>query len=258
MLEIISDYSNQILMLSAAMSLSLFLILNFAFRVILENRSFSIPKLKRSQEKIVVKRWPQISFGSTPKRSFASKIVNYFRREKISRQLPFALRAMASALKSGMNIEAALRIAKQEVDSPLSDVFDTVLRSSEYGLDYTQALLHVSDQVGSEEWDLFASGIALQRDTGGDLVHIIEQILKTIQDKQVVENELKSATASGKLSGLIVALLAPLGLVLFYIFSPDYISVLFTSEAGRVSLLFALVLEMIGGFWIWKVTKLDF
>ena len=85
-----------------------------------------------------------------------------------------------------------------------------------------------------------------------------DQSHSTLRDRQSVNQEMQTATAAGKFSGLLIAGLAPLSFVMFLIFAPDYVSVLFQTALGQALLVLAGLLELIGFFLIWKIVTIDY
>lgn len=287
---IISLYNNSIpLMMTISFSLIVFLVMNNVIRLL--GRYFDLVREVFRKKESNSTRWPSLSNTGTPSLygtrfyvllvlsilvfmlssliglgllmyTFFPSIKTFLTRSKrkreIVRDLPVALSVLIASLRSGQNLQMSVRVLVGETTGVVSDVFAAVVRGMDLGLTLHDACNFLSDQIDLEEWNVLCSALELQKDTGGDIVLILTKIKNTLQDKEAVERELKTATASGKLSGLIVAGLAPVGLIFFHMFSPEYVSVLFTTETGRISLIIAAVLEIVGGYWVWKVTKLDF
>jgi tight adherence protein B len=126
-----------------------------------------------------------------------------------------------------------------------------------FGLDQRQSLMNLLDRVDSEDLKLMVTAIIIQKETGGNLSEILDNIASTIRDRVRLQGEVKTLTAQGRFSGLIVALV-PFVLGLFmYMVNKPYIMLLFREPVGRLMLGVALVNEVIGVLLIRKIIKIE-
>jgi tight adherence protein B len=105
--------------------------------------------------------------------------------------------------------------------------------------------------------NLLINAILIQKDIGGNLAEILDNITETIRERQKIKNELKTLTAQGKLTGAIISLL-PLFLgVVIYLFNREYIMLLFTTKIGLGMVIFSFIFELIGIFMIMKIINVE-
>ena len=111
-------------------------------------------------------------------------------------------------------------------------------------------------QLHSAEFNFLADSLRLQARNGGSLVDLCYSVASLLEDRYKLEQDIKSFTAQGKLSGLLMAALWPISLLLFSWLSPSHTEVLFTTTPGRILLGLSLGLEVMGFFLIWRLVRL--
>lgn len=173
-------------------------------------------------------------------------------------QLNEGLVMISNALKAGYSFLQALAVAADETQDPFSKEFKTLLKELSLGMPMEDGLSNLMDRVPSEDLKLIVNAILIQKDIGGNLSEILENIADTIRERQRIKNEINTLTAQGKLSGMIImAMPFFLGAVI-YLFDNDYILSLFTTLLGRVLLVAALISQVLGWLFIRKIVNIEF
>lgn len=187
-------------------------------------------------------------------------VINKRRRKRTNafdEQLNDGLILIANALKSGYSFMQSLAIASKEIQAPFGKELNIMLKESNLGMPMDQALNNLVDRTNSQDLKLVVNAILIQKDVGGNLSEIIENISETIRERQKIQNELKTLTAQGKLSGSIVMMM-PLGLgLVIYMLNKEFIMLLFTTKVGLIMLGVALVNQLIGWLIIKKIITVD-
>ena len=173
-------------------------------------------------------------------------------------QLPDALDALAQALRAGYALPHALRLVEREVTPPIKQIFNALARADQYQLTLKEAIESLEDQLNIEEWNLVAETLRIQQSLGGNIIPVLQEVAATLRDKLSVDQEVQSATASGRFSGIIIAALAPLSFVGFMLFSPSYMRVLTDTTLGVMLLALAALLELAGFLIIAKLTRIEY
>lgn len=172
-------------------------------------------------------------------------------------QLNDGIVLITNALKAGYSFLKALSVAAEDSSEPLALHFKTLLKQIGLGVPLDQALHYMTERMPSQDLDLVVNALLIQQDAGGNLSEILENISETIVERQKIKNELKTLTAQGRLSGMIVmAMPFALGAAI-YLFNPDYMRVLFETLLGRIMLAIALVGQTIGWLLIKKIISVD-
>lgn len=173
-------------------------------------------------------------------------------------QLNEGLSMISNALKAGYSFLQALAVAADETQNPFSQEFRGLLKELSLGIPLEDGLDNLSERVPSEDLKLIINAILIQKDVGGNLSEILENIAETIRERQRIKNEVNALTAQGKLSGTIIMVMPFFLGFIIYLFDHAYILTLFQTIIGRAMLIFALVSQVIGWFFIQKIIKIEY
>ncbi len=179
------------------------------------------------------------------------------KRNRFNNQLADALLILANSMRSGFSLLQAMEMVSQEMPNPISEEFRITLREMMYGAATETALEHLSERVGSDVLDLLVTAMIIQRQVGGNLAEILINIHATIQDRLRIQQEIKTLTAQGRMSGYIIAAL-PFGIAAaISMINPNYLGVLFTHTIGWAMLAGGLTSQLIGFFIIRKIISIE-
>lgn len=179
------------------------------------------------------------------------------RLKQFNDQLGDTIVLISNSLKVGHSFFQALDSAAREMPEPMSKEVRKVINEMKLGVTAENALNNLLNRIDSDDLELVITAVIIQRQTGGNLSEILDTIAKTIRERIKIKGEIKTLTAQGRLSGIIVSLLPiVLGIVIYFI-DPDYITILFTRKIGLILLGIALINEIIGYIIINKIVKID-
>ncbi|MDI6869863.1 MAG: type II secretion system F family protein [Bacillota bacterium] len=179
------------------------------------------------------------------------------RQKAFNAQLAEALTVMSNSLKAGYSFLQAMEMVSREMLPPISVEFGRALREVSLGVATESALEAMVRRIGSDDLDLVVTCVLIQRQVGGNLAEILDNISHTIRERIRIKGEIKTLTAQGRMSGLIISLL-PFALAgLMFVLSPKYIGQLLANPLGRGMLAMGLVSEGIGIFFIRKITNVE-
>jgi len=168
------------------------------------------------------------------------------RRRKFSEQLPNAIDLITSTLRSGHSVPLAIRAVAEEIPSPCGSEFDQVMRRMNLGQPLAEALFYSSVRYSSYELDLIRRAVAIQAEVGGSLAELLDKTNSTLRQRLKLVRQVRVLTAQSRLTALIVGLM-PFALALFLQYmSPGYLNPLVQSDLGRILLMVAVVLQVVG------------
>ena len=124
-----------------------------------------------------------------------------------------------------------------------------------YKVPLRECLEAIEDDLATPEWNSFAEALILQEKTGGNMIPIIASVSQTMRENFVIEQEMRTATASGRMSGMVLAGIVPLALLAFWFLNPSYLRIFMLTTVGRVLFMLAIALEIIGFLLIRKITQ---
>ncbi|MCP4481866.1 MAG: hypothetical protein GY817_03490 [bacterium] len=176
---------------------------------------------------------------------------------KIEKQLVSALIFLGNALKAGLDIVQGFELAVDSIDEPISEEFDQILQEYHLGVPLEEALSGFRDRVESIYVETFVTSIIIQRESGGDVTKIIEQIIHTVRGSYRLQGKVKALTAQGRIQAIIVVSLPwVLGGLLLAI-QPDFMLPMFRTTLGMILLSVLVILQFIGILVIRKVVTIE-
>ncbi len=160
--------------------------------------------------------------------------------------LPEFLSGVASAMRAGSSFGQSMLVVAEETPDPLGFEVKRVMRRESLGMTMDDALAELAIRIPSRDLGIAVTAIAIQREIGGALASILENISRTIGERQRLKKEIRTLTAQGRASGNILALL-PMGIgLMIWFVNPSYISLLYTSKIGWIMLGYAAVSLIVG------------
>lgn len=178
------------------------------------------------------------------------------RTRQMEEQLPDAMDLMTSALRAGLSLPAALQLVAQEAPSPLAEEFGHTFDEQNLGLDIRDAMLNLARRIDSVDVKFFVTAVVIQRETGGNLAEIMQNIALIIRERFRILGDVRTLTAHGRFSGIILSILPVFMGFLIAIIAPDYMMGFLKDPAGQAFLMVALTLQVIGFLWIRKVVNI--
>jgi len=175
----------------------------------------------------------------------------------INAQLVETLQLISNSLRSGFAFTQSVEMTVRQVQSPIKDELERFLQDTQLGAKQEEALLRLVSRTGSYDVEMMVTTILVQKTTGGNLSEILDNVAETIRERERLQGEIRALTASQRLTGFILSIYPMFLLLLFTAMAYDLMSVLWTTELGRVLLAIALTLQVIGIFVIRRILRLD-
>ena len=179
------------------------------------------------------------------------------RMRAFEEQFPEALDLIARALKAGHAFATGLKMAADELPEPVGPEFRKTFDEQNFGLPLKDALDNLTLRVPLLDVRFFATAVLIQRETGGNLAEILENLAHVVRERFKILRQVRVYTAHGRFTGyVLLALPAVLGIALSFI-NPDHMNMLVRERMGQMMLLGALVMQTIGYIWIKQVIKIE-
>lgn len=180
------------------------------------------------------------------------------RSNKISEQLPDALDMMARSLRAGHALSSSFKLVSTEMPSPVNTEFARAFEEQNLGMPFERAVAQMTKRApDNRDLKIFAVSVIVQKETGGNLVEIIEKIAETIRARYRFYGKLRTLTAEGRMSSYILAAL-PICTGIFIAFTnPEYTKLLVTDPIGKMALGYSAVTWVVGLLWMRRMTKVE-
>lgn len=179
------------------------------------------------------------------------------RRRRFDDQLVEAVMLLASTLKSGYSFLQGMEAVARELRPPIAQEFDRLVKEIGVGARADEALLRLVDRTRSDDLELVVTAIMIQRTVGGELAGILENIVKTVRERQRILRDIQTLTAQQRWSGYIIGALPIFLMIVISFFNPSYTGELLHTLHGRIMLAAATVMEMIGFVAIRRIIAIE-
>ena len=190
------------------------------------------------------------------------------RLSKFVNQLAEFLILITNSLRSGQTFLQGVDIASKDSPNPIGMEFRLLLKETNLGIPVENAFKNMLVRVPSEDLKIVMSAFSIQRNVGGNLADIMDQVAAMIRQRIAIQGQIKVLTTQGKLSGAIVGLL-PIGLgVVISTLNYPYMSRLWIPREGQdlsfldrffgpILLATGIFMELLGCFIIAKICDIE-
>ncbi len=166
------------------------------------------------------------------------------RREKaFTREFANGVDIIVRSVKSGLPVTEALKVVADEIPQPVGGEFHLLVENLKVGLPMDQALVRMYERMPTAEVNFFCIVVTIQNKAGGNLSEALTNLSGILRDRKRLQGKIKAMSSEAKTGAFIIASLPPIVLLSVYMTNPDYISLLFTTDLGKLMLIGC-------GFWM--------
>ena len=168
------------------------------------------------------------------------------RLAKFNDQLSDMLNLMVNGLRAGYSTMQAMEAISKELPPPISDEFRRVVQEMQIGIPMETALENLLRRIPSEDLDFMITAVNVQREVGGNLAEILDNISFTIRERVRIKGEVRVLTSQVRTSGSVLSLI-PFGLtIILWFLNPEYL--LSVTQGGPIctAVIICVVLGLIG------------
>ena len=179
------------------------------------------------------------------------------RLRKFEKNFPEGIDLLSRAIRAGHAVTAGLEMMSKETPQPVAGEFRIVFEEHNFGLPLRDALHNLTERVPLVDVRFFVTGLVVQKETGGNLVELLDNLASVIRERFKIRGEVRTKTAQGRFTALILIALPPTFLLLTRAINPDYVHVLFNDPLGRTLLGVGAFLQIVGSLIIWKIVNIE-
>ncbi len=187
-------------------------------------------------------------------------VVSYRRQkrfEKIEELFPEAIDTLARAVRAGHAFTTALEMIANEVAEPLASEFRKLFEEQKFGMPVRDALMNLTERVPLVDIKFFVTAVMLQRETGGNLAEILDNLSYVIRERFKIQRQVKVHTAQGRMTMALLMAMPPAVVGILLVFSPEFVHPLFVDPIGHALLVASIALQTIGYFVIRRIIKIQ-
>jgi tight adherence protein B len=172
------------------------------------------------------------------------------------KQFPEALDFLARAMRAGHAFSIAMEMLSEESPQPLAGEFRKAFNENSLGLPVETALNNMVDRVPLLDLKFFVSAVLLQRETGGNLAEILQNLAHVIRERFKLRGAVRAASAHGRLTGTVLTLMPIVTMFGLMATSPDYLQGMAADADGRLMIAAVVCLVIVGHFVIRKIVNI--
>ncbi len=179
------------------------------------------------------------------------------RRLRFERQLPDTLTLLASSLRAGFSLMQGLEAVAWVIYDPIRKERQRGFTEVRLGRNVEDALGDSADRMESNDLRWTVMAIRIQREVGGNLAVLLDTVSDTMIKRERVRRELRALTAEGRLSAYVLSLVSPVLGFAIWVIQPSYLKPLVHDFLGIAGLIFAVVMSVIGWFWLRRIVDIE-
>jgi len=179
------------------------------------------------------------------------------RFDKFEENFPESIDLLGRAIRAGHAFSTGLRVVAEESPEPVSDEFRQVYEEQKFGLPLSESLLALADRMTILDVRIFVTAVLIQIESGGNLAEILDNLSHIIRERFRFRRQLRTHTAHGRMTGWVLASAPFAAGGGMFVMNPEYMRVLFEEPLGRLMLVMAAGLQVIGFVAIRRIMDVD-
>jgi tight adherence protein B len=179
------------------------------------------------------------------------------RFDKFEELFPQAIDTLARAVRAGHAFTTALELIANEVNEPVAGEFRKLFEEQKFGMPVRDALVNLTERVPLLDVKFFVTAVMLQRETGGNLAEILDNLSYVIRERFKILRQVRVFTAQGRLTMLLLMALPPLVVIVMLLFNPGFVRPLFAEPLGHTLIVIGITLQTVGYFIIRKIIQIQ-
>lgn len=179
------------------------------------------------------------------------------RFQKFEELFPEAIDTVARAVRAGHAFTTAIEMISNEVAEPIASEFRVLFEEQKFGLPVRDALVNLTQRVPLVDVKFFVTAVMLQRETGGNLAEILDNLSYVIRERFKIMRQVRVYTAQGRLTMILLMLLPPVIVAIMLTVNPGFIRPLFDDPIGHSLIVIGITLQTLGYFIIRKIIQIQ-
>lgn len=170
---------------------------------------------------------------------------------------PDGIDLMVRGLRSGLPVSESITMAGKELSDPAGRIFRHVSDTMKLGVPMEKALFEMAKELDITEFNFFATSVVLQRETGGNLSEILNNLSETLRGRLMMKLKIKAMTSEARASTIVIGSLPFFLSAAVSVMSPGYMLPLIEDYRGNVALATAIGLLTLGIWIMRRMGKFD-
>ncbi|UIJ71430.1 type II secretion system F family protein [Aurantimonas sp. HBX-1] len=188
-------------------------------------------------------------------------VLSHLRKKRLQKfidEFPNALDLIVRGIRSGLPLNDTLRMIAGEAAEPVRSEFRKIVETQQMGVSTSESVERLYRNVPTAETNFFSIVITIQAQAGGNLSEAIANLSKVLRERKKMKGKIQAMSMEAKASATIIGALPVIVGFLVYLTTPDYIGILFATNAGNLLMIVAAVWMAIGVFTMKRMISFDF
>src|ERR1700731_1606987 len=180
------------------------------------------------------------------------------RESNFLKALPDAVDVIVRGIKAGLPLFESIKVVAADAPEPLKGEFMSIIETQAIGMPLGDACARLFERMPVPEANFFGIVISIQQKSGGNLSEALGNLSKVLRDRKKMAEKIQGMSMEAKASAGIIGSLPPIVMLLVYMSTPDYISLLWTHPTGQLMLVGCVIWMSLGIFVMKKMINFDF
>jgi tight adherence protein B len=180
------------------------------------------------------------------------------REKKFLAALPDAVDVIVRGIKAGLPLFESIKVVAADAPEPLRSEFLAIIETQAIGIPLGEACQRLYERMPVPEANFFGIVVAIQQKSGGNLSEALGNLSKVLRDRKKMAEKIQAMSMEAKASAGIIGSLPPIVMILVYLSTPGYISLLWTNPTGQLMLVGCVIWMSIGIMVMKKMINFDF
>jgi len=179
------------------------------------------------------------------------------RLRKFEENFPEAIDLLNRSIRAGHPFTTGIGMIATESPEPIAGEFRTTFEEQNFGLPLRDVLQNLSERVPLIDVRFFVTALLVQKETGGNLSEILENLSHVIRDRFRIYREVRVKSAQGRLMAVILIAMPPFLILGMRLVNPSYTTILFEDRIGFWMLWGAGTFQVVGSLLLWKIIHIE-
>lgn len=180
------------------------------------------------------------------------------RERKFLHAFPDAVDVIVRGIKAGLPLMDSLKVIAAEAEEPVRSEIRSILETQTVGIPLGDACQKLYERMPLAEANFFGIVIAIQQKSGGNLSEALGNLSKVLRDRKRMKGKILAMSQEAKASAAIIGALPIVVMVVVWLTTPGYISLLWTHPTGQLMLAGSAIWMFMGCMVMRKMINFDF
>ncbi len=179
------------------------------------------------------------------------------RNKAFLKLFPDAIDLIVRGLRSGLPVSESIVLVSTEVPQPVGGIFMTLNNTMKLGVTLEKALQEMARKLDLTEFNFFCTSIILQRETGGNLSEILNNLSEVLRGRFIMGMKIKAMSSEARASAMIIGFLPFFVIGAVSIMTPSYLRPMIDDYRGNIAAAVATGMMLFGGWVMNRMTKFE-